>query len=713
MRACIFFPLCCLVAASLIGADFRGTELLGADPAGESVDTVTGDELVTAYFRLETQKLTERVFEGIDSQDDWEKTKDEYRRQLLEMLGLDPFPKKNDLQATVTGKVDQDEFVVENLHFQSMPGLYVTANLYRPARQDGPLPAVLYVCGHGRVKKDGVSYGNKTNYQHHGAWFARNGYVCLTIDTIQLGEIEGIHHGTYREKMWWWNNRGYSPAGVEAWNCVRALDYLQSRSEVDGERIGVTGRSGGGAYSWWIAAIDDRIKAAVPVAGITSLHNHVVDGCVEGHCDCMYMVNTYRWDYPKVAALVAPRPLLISNSDKDRIFPLDGVVDVHAKVRTIYQYYDAEDKLGLQITEGPHKDTQELRVHAFRWFNRFLKNDDSLIDKTATKMFEPEALKVFKRLPDDERVTTIHESFVSAVARDDVPATHQQLLHERGDWWHALTDKTFRGWPRRDLPDIDVQLVKESVRDGIRIRKFEYTSQIPYRLPLYIVDNVAAEDSETPSVIVEPLAQTRYEEFGRAMVIAMPDEFERFKPNPLAWKGFVEPIRSNPSIKLVVCPPRGVGPTEWNREERKRTQIRRRFMQLGQTAASMQIWDVRRAIQSLTYIDGIGGHSLALHGAGDAAVWALYAAIFQPRITHLRLVDLPATNREAPDLLNVTRFTELTHLLMMAVHRNDEITATLVGDDVASTWEPALIVNSSEWSPDARFRRERIKIENR
>ncbi len=247
------------------------------------------------------------------------------------MLGLDPLPEKTDLKPVVTGSVEHDDFIVEKLHFQSRPGLYVTGNLYLPKKIDKPLPAILYVCGHGRVVKDGVSYGSKAHYQHHGAWFARNGYVCLTIDTLQLGEIEGIHHGTHRDGMWWWLSRGYTPAGVEAWNCIRALDYLETRPEVDATRIGVTGRSGGGAYSWWIAALDDRIKAAVPVAGITDLQNHVVDGCVEGHCDCMYMVNTYRWDYPQVAALVAPRPLLIANTDKDGIFPLDGVVRLHAQ----------------------------------------------------------------------------------------------------------------------------------------------------------------------------------------------------------------------------------------------------------------------------------------------------------------------------------------------------------------------------------------------
>jgi poly(3-hydroxybutyrate) depolymerase len=159
------------------------------------------------------------------------------------------------------------------------------------------------------VKIDGVSYGNKTSYQHHGAWFAREGYCCLTLDTIQLGEIEGVHHGTNNMGMWWWLGRGYTPAGVEAWNAVRALDYLSTRPEVDMKRIGVTGRSGGGASTWWIAAIDDRPACLVPVAGITDLENHVVDGCTEGHCDCMYQVNTFGWDFPTVAAMVAPRPL--------------------------------------------------------------------------------------------------------------------------------------------------------------------------------------------------------------------------------------------------------------------------------------------------------------------------------------------------------------------------------------------------------------------
>ena len=159
-----------------------------------------------------------------------------------------------------------------------MPGLYVTANLYVPKGLKAPAPTVLYVCGHGKVVVNGVSCGNKCCYQHHPAWFASHGYVCLIVDTLELGEIQDVHHGTAELDRWWWHTVGYTPAGVECWSAIRALDYLESRKEVDPKRIGVTGRSGGGATSWWIAAADDRVQCIIPVAGITDLQCQICEG---------------------------------------------------------------------------------------------------------------------------------------------------------------------------------------------------------------------------------------------------------------------------------------------------------------------------------------------------------------------------------------------------------------------------------------------------
>lgn len=335
-----------MMLAFLMVADMRGAEM-----------KTPGDRMMADYFARETRAMTESSPVDSGSGAEWSAGSAARRRELAEMLGLWPEPERTPLNPVITSTEVSSDIEVRKLHFESMPGLYVTGNLYLPLEIEGSVPAVIYVCGHGQVKMDGIAYGNKVYYQHHPTWFARHGYACLALDTIQLGELEGIHHGTYRENMWWWNSRGYTPAGVEAWNGIRAIDYLQSLKEIDPDKIGITGRSGGGAYSWWIAALDERIKAAAPVAGITDLQNHVVDGVVEGHCDCMFHVNTYRWDFDQVAALIAPRPLLILNTDSDPIFPLDGVYRLFTRTRKVYESLGHPDHIGLVITPGSHKDT--------------------------------------------------------------------------------------------------------------------------------------------------------------------------------------------------------------------------------------------------------------------------------------------------------------------------------------------------------------------
>jgi hypothetical protein len=628
------------------------------------IGTSEADAILSDYFRAETAKLRDRCLTDIKTLKDWDAKRKIYREQLFEMLSLKPLPEKTDLKPVVTGKIEHEQFTIENIHFQSSPGLYVTGNLYIPKGLEKPAPTILYVCGHAIAKKDNISYGNKTAYQHHGAWFARHGYVCLTIDTLQRGEIEGIHHGTYRYKMWWWNSRGYTPAGVEAWNCIRALDYLETRKEVDASRFGVTGRSGGGAYSWWISALDDRIKVAVPVAGITDLQNHVVDGCVEGHCDCMYIVNTFGWDYPLVAALVAPRPLLISNSDKDTIFPLDGVIRVHEKVRNIYRLYGAGKNLGLNITEGPHKDTQELRIHAFVWFNRFLKDDSSLIDKPAVKFFEPEQLKVFKELPVDEINTKIHESFVPKNQQPVDSAQQRQALLK------TLREKSFGGWPTQEQAGpLNIRKVFSAERNGIHLSAFDFTSQPHVRLRLYLAHRAGVE--RPGKVVLSVQDEQQWSQWLAAMRVGFAGELKDetlHDPNEEAFNQFLVTLKdSNTALAFIAI--RGISLTAWNPDERKQTQIRRRFMLLGQTLDGMWVWDVRRAIQALHLIESLNGVPVVLKGQRIMAGIVLYASLFEPDIAGLDLWHLPNSHRDGPVFLNVLRFMDIPQAEAMAAER--------------------------------------------
>ena len=627
--------------------------------------------MLTDYFRSETQKLADASLADIKTWSDWTSRCETYRQQLREMLGLDPLPERTPLGAVVTGTLERDDFKVEKLYFQSRPHLYVTGNLYLPKKQTGRVPAILYVCGHSASKENGVSFGNKTKYQDYGAWFARNGYVCLVIDTLQLGEIEGVHHGTYRENMWWWNARGYTPAGVETWNSIRAIDYLVSRPEVDPDRIGMTGRSGGGAYTWYVTALDERIKAAVPVAGITNLRNHVVDGCVEGHCDCMYMVNTYRWDYPQLAALSAPRPLLVANTDRDEHFPFDGVVDIYQKVRRLYELDGKGEDIALQMAGGPHEDSQVLQLYALQWFNQHLKGENRKIETAAKDYFKPEELKVFNKLPVDQINARIQETFV-AQASPPTPTSPAEWQTQRDKWLAELRAKCFRGWPAEAdaVSPARVRRVFTADSEKARFSAYDFESQPNVTLRLYFLLPKDVPPAKLDSVALRVLDAADWKDFLSALRIDFADQLagERL-PAPDAGNYSIlrEAIAANAGVAFLA--PRGVGPTRWSSDPKKQAHIRRRFMLLGQTLDGMRVWDVCQATRALQAVDGLENVPLTLMGDREMAGIALYAGLFGPKIDAVELNELSKSHRTGPDFLNVSRILDVPQAVAMVAER--------------------------------------------
>jgi len=609
------------------------------------------DQMRADYSRTQTAAIAGRCLADVHSLADWQSRRGEFRRQLQEMLGLWPMPERTDLKPVLTGKLEQEEFTVEKLHFQALPHLYVTANLYLPKNLERPAPAILYVCGHSRVMTNGISCGSKAGYQRHGEWFARNGYVCLMIDMLQYAEIQGEHHGTHSAGRWWWNSRGYTPAGVEAWFGIRALDYLCSRPEVDKDRIGMTGRSGGGSYTWTVAALDERVKVAAPVAGITDLRNQVVDGSIEGHCDCMFFLNTYRWDFPQVAALVAPRPLLIGNSDKDNLFPLDGVVRLYNETRRIYQLYGKTNQLGLLITEGPHADTQDLQLPVFRWFNKFLKGQSPLIEMAARDFFPPEQLRVFDKLPEDQVNTTIDESFVPKAAPPRPLASPAQAEQRQEEFRMALRSKVFAGWPEERNPT-KPELTRQATQDGVRLRTYALSSQPDVNLFLFV------------------LQDPKVKRAAEVLLTVLDAESWTNSPAKQLWLGGGTPENlsalrqqmQSRKLALVFFAPRDAEPSKLLSDPKEANHVRRRYMLLGQTLDGMRVWDIRCAAQAVKALPEFKKTPLHVRAQGQMAVNAAYATLFQPEIAKLELENVPASHTEGPDYLNVLKVWDLPQL---------------------------------------------------
>ena len=671
-----------LVAIVILVAVGYVSRLPAAETSSDAARTrATAD--IREFLRRKVVALNGQEPAAITSRDQWEEQRGELRIQLFDMLGLWPQPLRGDLKATITGQVERAGVIVERLHFQSVPGLYVTANYYRPANATGRLPTILYLCGHGRVAIDGVSYGNKVNYQHHGCWFAQHGYNCLTIDTLQLGEIEGVHHGTYRQGRWWWISRGYTPAGVEAWNAIRALDYLETRPDVDTARLGVTGRSGGGAYSWWLAALDDRPACIAPVAGITDLEDHVVDDCIEGHCDCMYMVNRFGWDFATLACLAAPRPLLLCNTDSDRIFPLGGVERIHARLRQLYDSYGAADKLGLLVSPGPHADTQELQLGVFRWMNRHLRQDEAPIATVAEKLFTPAELKVFAELPVDELNTTIDETFVPAAQAGAPPASLEAWDEQRDQLLTELEESSFGATSSSPAP-LDPRVVVDKTAGGIRLRAIEFTSEANLRFTVFAISN--ANDSSSGIVpparavlrVVDDAAWQAWRNMfaPKFAEVLGPAEKPASEARPVATATLEEGVIS------AVIAPRGWGPNAWSADEKTTRHLPRRFVLAGTTVDEGRIWDVRRGALAMREVLS-DETRLTIAGEGPAAAIALYAGLFERSIGEFDLQNLSAGAHQGPVLIGHERVLTMPQAVALALPR---VVRLRGGDSSAWNW---------------------------
>ncbi len=558
------------------------------------------DKTIRAWMTERAKDLEKDFLPTVKTSADFEKMRPGLHQQYMDMLGLWPIPEKTPLQATITGTVDSEPGVrIEKLHYQSRPGLYVTANLYLPSPAKGPYPAIIYSIGHYRGGRD----GHKTQVSDQGLWFASHGYVALLYDTIELGEVNCTHHGTYSEKRWWWHSNGFTPAGIECWNAIRGIDYLQSRAEVDKDRIGATGISGGGAATFWISAADDRIKATAPVSGMSDLTWYIGEDGVNGHCDCMFLYNNYRWNWTTIAALICPRPFLFCNSDNDGIFPMPANERIINRLERLYSKYGESDKVDAMVSVGNHAMRSDLRRAIFEFFNRNLKGDlkrvedpDMGLGADGKVRLKPATLRVFaedKDIPADQINTKIDESFVT-LAKPQLP-TAEKVASWRSE---IITRLTAAGVV--DLPKAALPLVKQKP------------------LPC----EAKPGDRQT-FVVLNPA-----------------DDFGAGLP---AWaEGITRPQLFQP-------------PTGWTMKSPPNT-VERSLALLGMTTDSLRVAALVRACEA-------AGEPVQVVGKGEAGIIAAYAALFCPKIERVTVIDPPASHHEGPKFLGVLKICDIPEAL--------------------------------------------------
>ncbi len=362
------------------------------------------DDYISSSLKQEAAKLF-RIHQLPDSLDEWKAKRSELRGEIWNSLGVCP-DHSLDLDYQETGTLELDGYSVKKIYYQSRKDFYVTGNLYIP-HGAGPFPGVLGVHGHssqGRLDK---------KVQSRGHSLAKNGYVCLMVDAFGSGERSTVH-GKYEYHGYSLGgslmNIGETLMGVQIVDNMRGIDLLCSLDYVDSSKIGVTGASGGGNQTMWVAAMDDRVTAAVPVVSVGTFESYIM----ERNCVCELLPDglTYT-EESGILALAAPRALKICNCLKDSCsaFYPSEMLRSYAGARKIFQQYGFDDKLSYQIFNKPHGYWPEIREAMLGWFDLHLKGIGNGAPKRELpfECLAEEDIMVFEKEKRDKRVISIAE----------------------------------------------------------------------------------------------------------------------------------------------------------------------------------------------------------------------------------------------------------------------------------------------------------------
>jgi len=359
---------------------FCGTTVLAA--------AEKGPQLCQGNYHSEeaAKKQLAKFASSYSNLSEWKARAEHVRECILRGAELSPLPEKCALNPIIHSKRKHKGYTVENVAFESLPGVFVTGNLYRPRRGKGSFAGIL--CPHGHWGKPD-DYGRfRPDMQKRCAILARMGAVVFAYDMVGYGDSKNAG----------WDHKGPKVLKLQLWNSIRAVDYLTSRKDVDPKRIGVTGASGGGTQSFLLTAVDDRIAVSVPTVMVSA---HFFGGC---NCESgmpIHKSGDHETNNTDIAALAAPRPQLLISDGQDWTKNTPEVEFPY--IRNVYRLYGAQDKVEyVHLPDEGHDYGLSKRLGAYKFLAKHLKlflgrvsKPDGSIDESFVVIEENEGLYVF------------------------------------------------------------------------------------------------------------------------------------------------------------------------------------------------------------------------------------------------------------------------------------------------------------------------------
>ncbi len=331
----------------------------------------------------EFENRRKRISDGLKSPEEVKNYIENIKNDYLGLIKINEL-NKTPLNAIITGEIHCEDYRIEKVSFESRPNHHVTGNLYIPANKKGPFPSVLEVCGH---SNNGKAHGD---YQRLAILFAKNGFIVFVIDTYGQGEryqILNLENDTLNPNPTVTHTQldigcmltGSDIVSYQAWDNIRAIDYLCSRPEVDKEKIGVTGHSGGGTQTMFLIGLDARIKVAAISCGLQTRErmftlNGPADGCHHLAGEGLKML-----EYSDYIILSAPKPILIQAGENDTLFDINAVSFTFREAKRFYKELGVLDRLDLFAEDSGHSINKVSREADVWWFKKWLLKDNSKV----------------------------------------------------------------------------------------------------------------------------------------------------------------------------------------------------------------------------------------------------------------------------------------------------------------------------------------------
>jgi len=461
MRGLWVLVVGCLFALSL---DATSADPRPQDPAAR-----------TSRYRTLNDRFVVRHPKSLE---EWRSRAAWLREHILASAGLLPMPERTPLNPVVFGERKHDHYTVSKAYFESLPGFLVTGNLYKPVG-DGPFPAIVSPHGHwdyGRFENSAL-----VSIPARAINLARQGFVVFTYDMIGYNDSRWYPHtpghtfhdrefGGRRENLW-----GLSLAGLQLWNAIRSVDFLESLPMVARDRIGATGASGGGTQTFLLSAVDDRIKAAAPV-NMISLH-------MQGGCLCENIPGLrLDTDNVELAALFAPRPLLMISATGD--WTNETMELEYPEMQRFYDLFGARDHVHAVRVDAPHNYNRESREAMYAWMARWLNGAPADV-RVKEEEFRPDPLPelmVFANRPRPDGVVSteqLTENWISAARRQltaaNADSARRALLHALAFERQQTAKASTSSKPVIVLATSDAAVEKAVARAGLAVHRVAFT----------------------------------------------------------------------------------------------------------------------------------------------------------------------------------------------------------------------------------------------